>query len=154
MGTHQGDTSTERNPRVTGDTSRGDTLTQKSTQRVTSDTPGRGYRRLRGWELADRLAHEVYRVTKEFPREERFGVIAQLRRAAVSVPTNLVEGQARRGTRELKQFASIALGSLAEVEYLLGFAHQEGYMTEAQYRAIEELRQQVGSLLWSFHRAL
>ena len=113
-----------------------------------------GYRKLKVWEAADRLAHEVYRVTQAFPPNEQYGLTSQLRRAAVSVATNLVEGHARQGTREFKQFAAISLGSLAEVEYLLGFAHVEGYLSDKAYRQVEELRSTVGALLWNFRRAL
>lgn len=120
---------------------------------MTSDTL-KGYKKLRVWELADRLAHEVYRVTKVFPQEEQFGLTSQLKRAALSVSTNLVEGQARKGRRELKQFAAIALGSLAEVEYLLEFAHAERYLSATVYQDVENLRKEVGALLWSFHRSL
>ncbi|MDP3723693.1 MAG: four helix bundle protein [Candidatus Omnitrophota bacterium] len=106
------------------------------------------------WQAADRLAHEVYRVTRGFPREEQYGLVSQLRRAAVSVVTNLVEGQARKGRRELKQFTAIALGSLAEVEYLLEFSCTEGYLSEQEYKQVESIRQEVGRLLWSFYEAL
>ena len=104
--------------------------------------------------MADQLAHAVYKTTKRFPASEQYGLTAQLRRAAVSVPTNLVEGQARKGRKELKQFTAIALGSLAEVEYLLTFAFQEGYMGDGEYQDVESLRQQTGRLLWSFYEAL
>jgi len=113
-----------------------------------------GYRKLRVWQSADRLAHEVYRVTRSFPQEEQYGLVAQLRRAAVSVPTNLVEGHARKGRREFKQFVGIALGSLAEVEYLLGFAREERCCADKDYQAAESLRQETGRLLWSFYEAL
>ena len=68
------------------------------------------------WQRADALALEVYRATQDFPREELYGITAQLRRAALSVPTNIVEGYARRGDKELARFIDIALGSLAELE--------------------------------------
>ena len=106
------------------------------------------------WQAADRLAHEVYRVARGFPQEEQYGLVSQLKRAAISVVANLVEGQARKGRRELKQFASIALGSLAEVEYLLEFSRAEGYVSEQKYTQVESIRQEVGRLLWSFYEAL
>ncbi len=67
------------------------------------------------WQLADGLAKHVYRATKDFPKEEVYGLTSQLRRAALSVPTNIVEGYSRKGDRELARFIDIALGSLAKL---------------------------------------
>jgi len=113
-----------------------------------------GYRKLRVWQSADQLAHTIYKITKSFPREEQFGLISQLRRAGVSVATNLVEGQARKGKREFKQFVSMALGSLAEVEYLLEFARDEEMLSNADYREAESFRKAVGKMLWGFYESL
>ena len=113
-----------------------------------------GYRKLRVWHVADRLAHETYRLTKEFPKQEQFGLVSQLRRAALSIPTNLAEGQARKGPREFKQFVGVALGSLAEVEYLLEFSRTEGLLSDQAYRAVESTRQETGKLLWAFYESL
>ena len=113
-----------------------------------------GYRKLRVWRVADKLAHEVYRVTKEFPKSEQFGLVSQLRRAVVSIPTNLAEGQARKGRREFKQFVAMALGSLAEVEYLLEFSCAEAHLSGEQYQAIEVSRKEVGRLLWGLYESL
>jgi four helix bundle protein len=74
------------------------------------------YRDLLVWQKGTALALEIYRVTQRFPSDERFGLTAQLRRAAVSVPSNIAEGQARRTTGEFIQFLSHAEGSLAEVD--------------------------------------
>lgn len=74
------------------------------------------WKKLEVWQLADEFARGVYRVTAGFPREELYGITSQLRRAALSVPTNIVEGYSRRGDRELVRFLDIALGSLAEVK--------------------------------------
>lgn len=78
------------------------------------------------------LAVEVYGVTKRFPREEIFGLTAQLRRAAVSIPSNLAEGHARESTREYLHHISVAQGSAAEVETQLFLAGHLGYLESAE----------------------
>ena len=76
----------------------------------------RHYKDLLVWQKGIVLAKMVYKLTATFPTEERYGLVAQMRRAAVSVPSNIAEGQARRGTKEFVQFLSHAEGSLAELE--------------------------------------
>ncbi len=82
----------------------------------------KSYRRLIVWQKADELAFQVYLVTKKFPREEMFGLISQMRRAAFSVPANIVEGYARSSRKGKVQFYNIARGSLTELEYYLDFS--------------------------------
>ncbi len=72
----------------------------------------------------------------------------------MSVPTNIVEGTGRQGKNELKQFTNIALGSLAETEYLLEFCHRLAYLNQDSYRRLENTRKKVGGLLWNFHKSL
>ena len=112
------------------------------------------YRKLIVWQRADELALAIYLATKRFPSEELYGVTSQLRRAALSIPTNIVEGSARQGQRELKRFVSIALGSLAEVEYLVNFSCRLGYLTTSQFEELDGIRRRVGSLLWKFYLSL
>ena len=113
-----------------------------------------GYRKLLVWQKADDLAMCIYQATKRFPNDELYGITSQLRRAALSVPINIVEGSGRQGKRELKQFVNIALGSLTEVEYLLGFCRQLGYLADQVYQELEAKRQSVGALLWKFYHSL
>jgi four helix bundle protein len=110
----------------------------------------RDFRQLKVWEKAHGLALEIYRATKEFPAEERFGLTSQLRRAAVSVPSNIAEGCGRSGERELSQFTSIAAGSASEVEYQLLLAHDLGYLTTEHYRTLDNKTNEVKRMLNSF----
>lgn len=110
------------------------------------------YKELKVWQKADGLAFEVYRLTKNFPKDEVYGLISQLRRAALSIPTNIVEGYARKGDKELARFINIAIGSMAETEYLLDFSRKFGYITEKEHESIEALRSEVGRLLWNFYK--
>jgi four helix bundle protein len=91
------------------------------------------HERFLAWQVAHELALELLRVTDRWPREERFGVTIQLRRAALSVPTNIAEGAAKRGAREFRRFLDIALGSLAEVSYLLRFSRDYGLLNRESW---------------------
>ena len=114
----------------------------------------KGYRRLIVWQKADELAYEIYLATKTFPKEEVYGITSQLRRAALSVPTNLAEGFARQGKKEFKQFSNIALGSLTEVEYLLDFALKLEYLNKENHQRLTHIREEAGRLLWGFQKSL
>ncbi len=114
----------------------------------------KGYKKLIVWQKADELACKVYMETRSFPKEETYGVTSQLRRAALSVPTNIVEGYGRQGKAELKRFINIALGSLAETEYLLDFSLKSNLLNKENHRMLQNLRQEVGNLLWKFYKSL
>jgi len=111
--------------------------------------PG-SYRDLIVWQKAMALATLLYRLTQRFPSEEKFGLTSQMRRAAVSVPSNIAEGQARRGAREFIQFIAQAEGSLAERDTPLTLATDLGFaeLPQAQEAAalIEELRRMLNAL--------
>jgi four helix bundle protein len=113
----------------------------------------KGYKKLIVWQKADDLAYKIYLETKKFPRDEIYGITNQLRRAAISIPTNIVEGTGRQGKNELRQFVNIALGSLAETEYLLEFCSRLNYLKEESYKKLESLRKEVGGLLWNFYKS-
>lgn len=105
---------------------------------------------LKVWQRSHALVLELYRLTSGFPSEERFGVVSQLRRAAVSVPSNIAEGSKRRTKQEYARFLNISEGSLAETEYLLLLSRDLGYLTtsvvEPLLREIEEVSRMVHAL--------
>jgi four helix bundle protein len=88
----------------------------------------RDHRKLRAFELADEIALLIYQVTKDFPREEIYGLTSQMRRAAVSVPSNIVEGCARESQAEYRNFLNIAFASLRELHYQFSLAKRLGYI--------------------------
>lgn len=113
-----------------------------------------GYKRLIVWQKADELAYSVYLASKDFPKEEIYGITSQLRRAVLSVPINIVEGYARHSKKELKHFLNIAIGSLAETEYLLDFCRHLNYLKESNFQKLNNLRKEVGRLLWKFYKTV
>ena len=90
----------------------------------------RDHTKLRAFELADEVVLLIYRATREFPKEEMYGLTSQMRRAAVSVPSNIVEGCARESQAEDLRFFEIAFGSLRELHYQLGLSKRLGYSDE------------------------
>lgn len=93
----------------------------------------KGYDDLRVWQASDRLAHEVFKISKSFPPEYRFDLTSQLRRAVLSVPTNIAEGCGALHQAEYVQFLNIALRSIYEVEYLIRFAREENLLEGVQF---------------------
>jgi four helix bundle protein len=112
-----------------------------------------GYKKLLVWEKADQLVHEVYDLTVKFPKEEIFSLTSQLRRAALSVPANIIEGHARNNKNEFRHFLSIALGSLAEVEYYLEFSLKRNFITSSEYQEVRTIREDCGKLLWGLYKS-
>ena len=104
------------------------------------------YEDLRVWQVGHKLTLEIYKITKLFPKEELYGLISQMRRAASSVPANIVEGYYRNTTKELIKFLYNARGSAGEVTYFLILAKDLGYLPEEKYN---NLRAEYETLLRS-----
>lgn len=118
------------------------------TRYTKNNTPA--YHKLFAWQKADLLAREVYRATLNFPKAELYGLTSQIRRAVLSVVLNIIEGHARQNKNEFRQFLKIAYGSLAEVEYLLVFTKEQGYLTQEESAELEIKRRVCGQALWSY----
>jgi four helix bundle protein len=105
------------------------------------------YKDLIVWQKAMQLVTEIYRITEGFPREEIYGLISQLRRAAVSVPCNIAEGQGRLTKGEFQQFLGYARGSLLELETLIHVATNLNYLDTAQSNKLLCQSVEVGKIL-------
>lgn len=97
----------------------------------------RDHTKLRAFELADELAVLVYQVTAGFPKEESYGLTSQIRRAAVSVPSNIVEGCARESQADYLRFLTMAFGSLREMRYQIGLSKRLGFVKDLDSSLIE-----------------
>jgi len=106
----------------------------------------KSFRDLIVWQKSYKLALEIYRVTKDFPKSEVYGLSQQMRKAAVSVPSNIAEGYGRKHKAEYKQFLSIAYGSLLEVETQYSLATDLKYVGKCEI--IENLLKEVGAMLY------
>jgi four helix bundle protein len=108
------------------------------------------YKDLIVWQKSIALAKTIYKFTQTFPREERFGLVSQMRRAAVSIPSNIAEGQARRTTGEFVQFISHAEGSTGELETQLILAVELSFCSKKSalpgYEMIDEIRRMLNAL--------
>jgi len=108
---------------------------------------GRSYKDLVAWQKAMDLVTATYRVSARFPKDEVFGLTSQLRRAAVSIPSNIAEGQGRLSTKEFRYFLGQARGSLMEVETQLQIAKNLGYAQEANIAQTLGMCSEVGKIL-------
>jgi four helix bundle protein len=109
----------------------------------------RNYRDLIVWQKGIELAKEIYRIASRFPSSEKFGLTSQIERAAVSVPSNIAEGQSRRNSGEFRQFLYQALGSLAEVDTQLVLAHELGYLRPGDSTQAEGLIKELRAMTYT-----
>jgi four helix bundle protein len=112
------------------------------------------YERLHAWRECHELALEIYRVTKRFPDDERYGLTSQTRRAAFSAAVNIVEGSARRSRKEFRRFLDISLSSLSEVGYALRFAHEAGLLPDEHWSTLNDRQGRARFLTWQLYQAL
>ena len=113
-----------------------------------------GYRELKVWQLAMALAEEVYKLCAEFPRHEVYGLTSQLQRAAVSIPSNIAEGQARNSSKEFFHFLGIARGSLAELETQIMLAQRLDYLTAEKTNMALEKAEEIGKMLKGLQKTI
>ena len=114
----------------------------------------RDHRKLTAFQLADKLVIEVYKLTRNFPQDERFGMTSQIRRAAVSVAANLVEGCARETQKDYRHFCNISFGSLRETGYFLDLAIRLEFVTKEESEACLNLHDQASRVLAGLIRSL
>ena len=112
------------------------------------------YADLEVWKLSMHLAVRIYQLTRRFPREEAYGLTSQVRRAAVSVASNIAEGKGRASDRELTQFLCHSRGSLFELETQLGIAQELGYGQETEYSELRKSASAIGRMLNGLIRSL
>ena len=112
------------------------------------------YRDLDAWQLAMDIVVDVYRLTRALPAEERFGLSAQLRRAAVAIPSNIAEGHSRIGGGEFRRFVSIARGSGAEVETQIAVAVALGLIVGDEITSLSPKLDRLSKMLFSLYRRL
>ncbi len=114
----------------------------------------RDHRKLRAFELADNLVLSIYSITKTFPRQEQFGLTIQLRRAAISIASNIVEGCARHSQADYIRFLDMAFGSSREVQYQLTVAHRLGYVPDDAAQKVAQQADETAKVLAGLVRSL
>jgi four helix bundle protein len=114
----------------------------------------KSFRELEVWQKSHRIVLEIYRVTSIFPKDERFGIVAQLRRAAYSIPANIAEGFGRRSTKELIQCLAIANGSLEEVRYFIYLSCDLGYLAKPEFEEMDKKLTGVAQMIAALSRSL
>ena len=114
----------------------------------------RSHRDLSVWQLGIQIAEDVYALSQDFPADERFGLTSQIRRAAISIPANIAEGNSRATTKDYLRFLSIAVGSLAELETFLDLAERLGYRKPEHLKTLVEHVNEERRMLRGLQRSL
>ena len=115
----------------------------------------KGYENLQVYERSYKAGLAVYRMTKTYPKEERYGIVDQMRRASVSIPLNIAEGYAKRESQsEFRRFLLMAIGSSNEMSVLIEYSKDLGYISEAQYEKASQEYDEIGRMLNAFIQTL
>jgi four helix bundle protein len=122
-------------------------LASASTGLITAGVGVQRFTELKVWQRSHQLVLAVYRLSKAFPADERYGLLSQLRRAVLSVPTNIAEGSKRQGGKDYARFLNISEGSLVETEYLLMVGRDLGYVKPEQTGPLLEEIHEIASML-------
>jgi len=112
------------------------------------------YEKFNAGGLAHALALHIYAVSDDWPSSERYQLTSQIRRAALSIPTNIAEGAAKRGSREFRRYLDIANGSLAELSYLLCFARDRGLMSQETFDSLNQQKEHASKMTWKLYASL
>jgi four helix bundle protein len=114
----------------------------------------KSYHDLKVWQLSRQLVKDVYTLTANFPREEMYGLISQMRRAAVSIPSNIAEGHSRRGIGDYISFVSIAIGSLAELETQIILSQDLGFADTTKTQNLLEQLSELQRMIYGLRQSL
>lgn len=112
------------------------------------------HKNLIAWQKAMNLVVSIYEITKSFPKEETYGLVSQLRRAAISVPSNIAEGAADRSNEQFKNYLSIAIGSLSEINTQLEVAFRVGYLSEIKHTEIQQVVDECSAVTFGLKRSI
>lgn len=112
------------------------------------------YRSLAVWQKAVDFAVFVYQLLNKFPKHEQYGLISQMQRAVVAIPSNIAEGKERQSDRDFARFIAIALGSLAELETQLFISQRLGYLAESDLQTVTIQADEIGKMLRGLHKTL
>lgn len=112
------------------------------------------YRKIQAWQKSHELAKQIYKLTETFPSKEIYGLTSQLRRAAVSIPTNIAEGYGRSTDSDIARFIDISLGSVNEVEYLLFLSVELRYAIQTKVADLQERIIEIRKMLTAFAKTL
>jgi four helix bundle protein len=112
------------------------------------------YKELKVWQKSMDLTVRIFEVTKAFPKEEMFGLTSQIRRAAVSIPSNIAEGAGRNSKKDFKNFLGITNGSACELETQLMIAHRVNFLDKADWASIQEQISEIQKMNWALMRSI
>ncbi|MGA2462882.1 MAG: four helix bundle protein [Thermodesulfobacteriota bacterium] len=114
----------------------------------------RPHRELEVWKKAMDFVIEVYRIISDFPKSEEYGLTSQLRRASISIPSNLAEGAARKGNKEFMQFLNVAQGSISELDTQLELAYRLEYINKQDYSSLINRLTEISKMLYGLAKTL